>query len=137
LSPAEYDVVEALIDVGRSPGLTLNELRKETGRKDPRTTLWRLKKSSPGWGRVIYLAGHRFGRYRIDWPEEDHESTSLSHYDLVLELHLLLRESDEDTTRMAILIGEMKRRFKRICVLTEIIEEERKRLDSQKGNEQS
>jgi hypothetical protein len=64
LTPARYDIIQALIAAGEN-GLTGDELIEKSGHGGAINTLKRLAASDSDWGAVIQLAGVPNGRYRI------------------------------------------------------------------------
>jgi hypothetical protein len=64
LTKAQYDVVNALLDVGDG-GLSKDSLAAESGHGDAHRVLKRLADSDPDWKSVIQMAERSGGRYRI------------------------------------------------------------------------
>jgi hypothetical protein len=64
LTPAQHNVVQALLDAGPA-GLDKKQLVKKSGHGDAVNVLKRLKESDANWGKVIQMAGQAGVGYRI------------------------------------------------------------------------
>ena len=67
LTPAQYDVVKALLAAGLE-GLTSRGLDRASHRTDSRKILERIANSDAGWAAVIRFSGSEKQRYRIVCP---------------------------------------------------------------------
>jgi hypothetical protein len=65
LTPAQYNVVQALVQAGAG-GLSLDELEGKSGHPDARHILERVAAKDDDWRAVIHLAGGPYMRYRIE-----------------------------------------------------------------------
>jgi hypothetical protein len=64
LTPAEYDVINVLLNAG-SGGLSLDNLAKESGHSAPHKILTGLRKKDPDWAKVIIMPGVPWRRYQL------------------------------------------------------------------------
>jgi hypothetical protein len=115
LSPAQWDVITALISAG-SKGLSLSELLDSTGFSDARGILRRLRLGNDHWAGVIRMAGRAFGRYRIEWPISCGEDPRTK-VEAVLEIDTLNRSMEDDAAEIARLTARIMLSARRVSEL--------------------